>query len=90
MTPDVVNGLFELVGAASCLLNVFRLARDKRVAGFHPAGTIFFTSWGYWNLFYYPSLGQWFSFLGGMALVIVNTAWLCQIAYYSYINKVED
>jgi len=43
---------------------------------------VFFTSWGMWNLFYYPHLGQWYSFAGGVFIVSVNTFWLGQIIYY--------
>jgi hypothetical protein len=42
----------------------------------------FFSSWGYWNLFFYPALDQWLSFVGGLLLVVANTFWLLQIAYW--------
>lgn len=74
--PDLVNGLFEFLGAFMILMNVRAIYRDRRLAGVHWGPTVFFTSWGFWNLFYYPHLDQWLSFTGGCALVLVNAWWL--------------
>ncbi len=87
--PDIVNGLFELFGAPFILLSVIKLYRQKKVRGVSWAAAGFFTCWGYWNLFYYPHLGQWCSFVGGVALVIVNTIWLCQLIYYTITEKIH-
>jgi len=76
MTPDLVNGAFELGGAALLTLNVRALSRARRIEGVHWGPTVFFTAWGLWNLFYYPSLDQWASFAGGLAIVLVNAVWL--------------
>lgn len=83
MWPDLVNGTFELLGGFALLRNVIQLHRDKEVKGVHWAPTAFFMSWGFWNLFFYPQLGQWFSFIGGLWIVVVNCIWLGQIAYYT-------
>ena len=80
--PDIINGSSELFGAVLLLTNVVRLHRDKFVQGVHWTPTAFFTAWGLWNLFYYPHLGQWFSFVGGLAIVVVNAIWLGQFVYY--------
>jgi hypothetical protein len=81
--PDLINGLFELAGGFALLANVLRLHRDKELKGVHWAPTLFFTSWGLWNLYFYPAVGAWFSFAGGLVIVVINTIWLAQIAYYS-------
>ncbi len=72
MTNDLINGSFEFIGAAMYVLTIRRLLRDKKYRGVSPWPVAFFSSWGAWNLIYYPSLGQWFSFAGGVALVLVN------------------
>lgn len=82
MTPDVFNGLFELAGACLLSLNVRQVWRDKVVRGVHWGATTFFTAWGFWNLFYYPSLDQWWSFAGGCAIVTVNAVWLALMLWY--------
>lgn len=81
-TPDLFNGLFELFGGILYMLNIKILLRDKKVQGISLLPTVFFTSWGFWNLFYYPSLDQWFSFFGGVVLVLVNAIWLSLAFYY--------
>lgn len=82
MTPDLINGLFEFVGSIMLWRNVLQLHWDKLVRGVHWSATGFFAAWGYWNLFYYPHLNQWWSFAGGMSIVLANTIWLLQMAYY--------
>jgi hypothetical protein len=82
MNPDLINAAFEVLGAIVLLENVRAIRRDKRVLGMNPWVTVFFTSWGLWNLFYYPSLDQWASFSGGIALVLVNIVWLCHAWKY--------
>jgi uncharacterized membrane protein YfcA len=83
---DLVNGVFELLGAFVIFLNIRRLHKDKEVKGYDPKVTVFFTAWGLWNLWYYPSLDQWLSFWGGLAIVVMNSVWLCQIYYYNHKN----
>ena len=83
MKPDTINGLFEFAGAGFLSLNVIKMYKDKILKGYNWWATVFFTSWGLWNLYYYPYLDQWFSFWGGCAIVFVNTIWIGQIIYYS-------
>jgi hypothetical protein len=83
VTPDVFNALFEGVGGAMLWLNVRALYRAKRFAGVSVAPTSFFAAWGLWNLFYYPHLGQWWSFWGGVNICVANLVWLAQMVYYS-------
>lgn len=58
------------------------LLRDKAVAGVSILSTVFFTLWGGWNLFYYPHLGQWLSFYGGIAIMIANALWVLLMMKY--------
>lgn len=81
---DIINGSFEIVGAFLCWLNVRKLLIDKRVEGVYWPVQAFFASWGLWNLYYYPSLGQWASFWGGLMLFIGNTAWVFMAIYYKH------
>lgn len=73
---DVGNGLFELVGAYFTWRNYIQLQRDRELKGVYWPMTAFFTAWGFWNLHYYPSLQQWFSFYAGIVLVLGNLAWV--------------
>lgn len=78
---DVVNGLFEALGAVGVWGNFLKLRSDKAVAGVDWRSTLLFGLWGFWNLVYYPSLGQWWSLCGGVAICAGNAAWLGQLAW---------
>lgn len=84
VTPDLFNGLFEITGGLFILLSIRKLWSDKLVRGVSWVHVSFFVAWGYWNLYYYPSLDQWWSFWGGVGVVTATTAWLVQLIYYSY------
>lgn len=89
MTFDVINGTFEFIGAIMLTINCYRLHKDRVLKGAHWLPVTFFTAWGLWNLVYYPSLDQWFSFAGGCAIVTVNLVWLMQAWYWSSVNAAE-
>lgn len=74
--PDLINGLFEFGGGPFLMGNVKKLYKDKQLRGVMWQPTLFFTTWGYWNCFYYPHLNQWLSFTGGLVIVLVNSAWV--------------
>jgi len=72
MTPDILNGLFELGGALAIVPSIKSILDKRQAIGIHWAHQLFFCSWGLWNLFYYPNLEQWFSFIGAVVLVLTN------------------
>lgn len=76
MSPDLINGVFEMLGGASIWMHVKTILRDRQSRGVNPYATTFFTLWGFWNLFYYPNLAQWWSFTGGLVIVVGNAFWL--------------
>lgn len=82
-TPDLINGLYEAGGGLMLIRNVRQLHRDKQVRGVSVLTSAFFASWGWWNLFYYPHLGQWLSFTGGVLVTAVNAVWVGQMLYYT-------
>ena len=82
MTPDFFNGLFELGGAAFALLNVRRAHLDREVKGVSWVAVLFFAGWGYWNVYYYPTIEQPFSAACAVVLALVNSAWVIQLYCY--------
>lgn len=82
MTPDLINASFEFIGAAFTAANAKRVIADKGYAGIYLPAIVFFMSWGVWNLFYYPSLGQVFSFIAGICLVCANLTWIASMLVY--------
>lgn len=86
ITPDMLNGLFEFVGACLIGLSINRLRVDREVKGVSLFPVTFFASWGFWNLFFYPYLHQWWSFAGGLVMVTMNGIWMLQMAYFIWVE----
>lgn len=88
LTPDCINGAFELLGSLFTWMNVRRVVRDRGYAGIYLPVTVFFFSWGFWNLFYYSHLDQWWSLAGGSSLVLANLSWVSVMLWFgSLANK---
>lgn len=79
---DLINGLFECIGGILICSNCYRLYKDKKVMGVNISVTAFFTSWGIWNLYFYPHNNLWLSFIGGLVIVISNSIWIGMSIYY--------
>lgn len=79
---DLINALFEVFGAIFLSLNCFRLYKDKVVKGVSMLPTIFYSSWGAWNVFFYPVNGFILSGIAGVLVLLVNMVWLGMAWYY--------
>ncbi len=75
---DYINAIFEFGAILGIYGHIFQIKKDKVVKGTYIPTVVFFTSWGFWNIYYYPSLQQWFSALAGSILAILN-------CYYVYL-----
>lgn len=73
---DYINSGFALAGAYMTWRSVLQLWRDRTVAGVYWPANIVFGAWGLWNLYYYPSLGQWSSFVCGSVNTLGNLVWV--------------
>lgn len=80
---DIINAAFELGGAIFLCHNCITLYKDKAVAGVSILSTAFFTGWGVWNIYYYPTLDQFWSMAAAAALTFFNLIWVGQMIYYS-------
>jgi hypothetical protein len=80
--PDMINGCFELLAGVMILNHCRVLIKDKSVAGVSVVSNIFFVLWGGWNLYYYPHLGQVFSFYGGISIMVANAFWVILMFKY--------
>ena len=76
MSPDTINGLFELAGGLLLLLNVRALVRDQYLRGVSLIPPLFSASCAVWHLYYYANLEQWVSLAGDIIFVIVSSTWL--------------
>jgi hypothetical protein len=87
---DLVNGLFEGLGSLFISISILKLYRDKLVRGISYFYVAFFAVWGYWNIYYYPHLNQWFSFTGGLLVAIANTVYTIMLIYYTVKETSND
>lgn len=84
---DITNGVFEFGGAVMTCFSIRAIVKDKEVKGFSPLPTLFFTVWGVWNAcWFYPSLHQWVSYAGGVAITLTNLAYLSLVYRYTRTN----
>lgn len=83
--PDWINGAFELLAGVAVLHHCWILHRTKRFEGMSVPSTVFFWLWGVWNLFFYPHLGQWISFVGGVSIMAANLLWA--VLMFKYRNN---
>lgn len=74
--PDVINAGFEFGAGFAVLHHCAKVYEHKQVRGVSHAAVLFFTVWGVWNLFYYPHLGQFWSFAGGIFVTLANALYL--------------
>ena len=81
--PDAINGTFELMSGFFLWNNVRILLKQKSIRGVSVLTTAVFALWGFWNLFYYPHLNQWLSFVGGLNVVSANATWVILAIKYT-------
>lgn len=82
MNPDIINASFELVGIIAVWLNIRAVLRDKAVKGVSVLNVLFFSLWGYWNIFYYPHLDQFWSGMAAGILAILNSIYFVLLMRY--------
>lgn len=87
---DIINGSFEFVGAIVCWINVYKILKDKQVKGVYWPATGFFSVWGAWNLYYYASLSQMYSFFGGIVMCAANTTWVILAIRFTILGNEKE
>ncbi len=87
LSNDLLNALFELVGAIAVWMNIWVYAKDRSIKGVYWPMSVFYCAWGIFNCYYYPSLHQWFSFYAGILVALGNIIWLVWVLYDKYFYK---
>ena len=90
MINDIINGIFRLIVTPFILLSVRKLLKDKQVKGVCWMHISLFAVWGYWGLYYFSSLNQWWSFAGECLVVVANTFYAITLIYYSFSSKYKE
>lgn len=73
---DLINGSFEGGAALVNVLSIRELLKHREIKGVHWGPNLLFAAWGFFNLYYYPHLHQWFSFGCAICLTAMNCVWL--------------
>ncbi|WP_167632472.1 hypothetical protein [Mariprofundus ferrooxydans] len=81
---DAINALFEFGVFLAVVPSILALLRDRQVRGMSLLTPLFFTSWGFWNIFYYPHLDQFWSAAAAVLLTITNSIYLVLLLKYKY------
>jgi uncharacterized membrane protein YqgA involved in biofilm formation len=76
-THDTINACFEGGGALFLCMNVRRLLKDKSVKGVSLVPSLWWTAWGFWNIYFYAAVACAASFWAGIAVVSVQAVWVC-------------
>jgi len=84
VTLDQMNAAFELGGAFLRTLDCVKLFQAKRFMGGHLGTALYFLLWGVFNVFFYPSLHQEWSFWAAIALMTINGVWFVMAVHYNY------
>lgn len=87
MNADVGNAIFEAGGAVLLWFNVRALYKDKQLRGVVLLPTLWYQTWGAWNLWYYHAIGQNLSWLAGMGVFAVNSVWVGLALWYRYAAR---
>ena len=87
---DLLNAVFEGLSGFMLWNNVRILIKDKKVRGVSILTIMFFSLWGYWNLYYYPFLNQTLSFLAGFIVVSANTTWVILAIRYTRKDRLNE
>lgn len=84
MTPDLGNAIFEAGGAILLWLNVRALLKDKQLRGVVLLPTLWYQTWGAWNLWYYHAIGQHLSWYAGFGVFAANSVWVGLALYFRF------
>jgi len=79
---DIINAMFELGGFMAIIPSILAVLRDKCWQGLSLMTPVFFTSWGFWNILYYPHLDQFWSACAAVLLTVSNSIYLALLFKY--------
>lgn len=80
---DVINSWFEWAGSLFIAASIVQVLHDKQVYGISWLTILFFSVWGYWNLYYYRAVSHMRSLIAAGFLALTNSVYLGLLLYYS-------
>ena len=85
---DFITSLFQAGAVLFLLLNVRQLWRDKELKGISLWMILYFTLWGYWGIYMFWDLKQYWSMLTNIGIAGAYTVWIGLAAFYKVKNRV--
>lgn len=85
--PDLINGIFGVLGGLFIALSIAKLHQEKTVRGVSIVHVAFFTSWSWYHVYFFTTVNLWWSWAGAVGMMTANTIWLCQMVYYSRTRR---
>lgn len=79
---DYINAAFEAAAGVFVLNHCRVLLRDRETRGVSIVSTAFFMVWGFWNVFYYPTLQQPFSAAAGVFVAVANAIYIGLMVHF--------
>jgi hypothetical protein len=80
--PDLINGGWEAIGAATICFSIAKVLRDRCVRGISWVHVSFFTGWSLWDLYLYTYLAMPLSFAGGIAIALATCTYVTLLLYF--------
>lgn len=87
---DVINAIFSFLSGIFLWYNCWKLYKDKQVCGVSISCQALFTLWGFWNLYYWPSLNQWVTWYASIFSTTANLVWVWMAIYYTRKKKLRS
>ncbi|XAI95940.1 hypothetical protein [Microcystis phage Mwe-JY26] len=76
MTPDIINAGFQLLAAFLIAMHCRAVWKARDVAGVSIFATFCFALWGVWNVYYFATLGQVWSYYAAYACAAAHAAYM--------------
>lgn len=90
MIADYITASFSVIGMLVIIRSIVLLSKQRMVRGVSLWQAEFFATWSVWNLFFYHSLGLWWSWYGAVGIAVTNVTWVCMLCTFKFIEFIQD
>ena len=74
---DKINASFQILNSFFLFFNVYKIYKDKNIAGVSLTTTLYFALFNIWNVYYFLNIDQWFSFWCSILCAIAINYLVC-------------
>lgn len=73
---DSITSFFQVGAILFLLMNIRKLLKDGESKGVSIWMIVYFTAWGYWGIYMFWTLGQFWSMIANTGVALAHTLWL--------------